>query len=209
MDSDVDPSRPPPRLLASEYDALVCRDCVLKMPILKKLAGTPGLMMLVSRRESTEWEVIGRLPISSAEEGPQAEGTGVKRKQPDSSELAEDSQPKKAVKLENGRGDAHVTCSASPASEVAQHVFLSVQPTTTSEQKSKYEGAGDVFLAPDFRSKWCQCSDVHFLSLLLASSTNAFSSAQASSPNTTSCLKKKRLTNHPMTLIRVRTPLRC
>jgi len=156
-DSDTDPSRPPPRLLASEYDSLVCHECVLKIPTLKTWAGAPGLMMLVKKRnstpESSQWEVIGR-PVDS-ETTPADSGTsGAKRKQPDTGQDTENLQAKKQVKLENGRSG--VSCQAPEPNSVAQSVLAKAD--SLSEQQADFEGAGDVFLASGFRDRWCVCA---------------------------------------------------
>jgi E3 ubiquitin-protein ligase UBR7 len=165
VDSDTDPSRPPTRLLASDYDSLVCRDCVLAIPILKSWAGTPGLMMLVKKRGADPdhplWEVIGRQANDDPTILPEPGTSGTKRKQPDTDELIEDQLPKKQVKLETGRSDT--SCQAPVPNPIAQSILNDA--TVNSNQQTEYEGTGDVFLASGFRTKWCTCPQVSVTSL--------------------------------------------
>jgi E3 ubiquitin-protein ligase UBR7 len=52
---------PPPLITAEDYDVLVCRKCVLQIPILQAWAGTPGVIMVVRDGPESSWEVIGVL----------------------------------------------------------------------------------------------------------------------------------------------------
>jgi len=114
-------------------------------------------MMLVKKRasepESSKWEVIGRLADDGATAPTEPGTSGVKRKQPDTDGSAEDQQAKKQVKLENGRSET--ACLAPLPNPIAQSVLMGV--TAPSEGKPEYDGAGDVFLASDFRDRWCAC----------------------------------------------------
>lgn len=65
-----DPDLPPPLIHATEYDSLICRDCVLRNATLRRWAGTRGAKMVVSsyateglvRQDgagAAKWSVIG------------------------------------------------------------------------------------------------------------------------------------------------------
>lgn len=48
-------------ITAEDYDALVCRSCVSKIPILQAWAGTPGITMVVREDPDSSWKIIGAL----------------------------------------------------------------------------------------------------------------------------------------------------
>jgi E3 ubiquitin-protein ligase UBR7 len=52
---------PLPLITAEDYDAMVCRSCVSKIPILQAWAGTPGISMVVRDDPDSTWNVIGAL----------------------------------------------------------------------------------------------------------------------------------------------------
>jgi E3 ubiquitin-protein ligase UBR7 len=75
--SDVSSSGlPPPLITAGDYDALVCRQCVSQIPILRAWAGTPGVTMVVREGHDVSWKVIGELEDGDVvvDVGPEAEG---------------------------------------------------------------------------------------------------------------------------------------
>lgn len=74
--SDVSSSGlPPPLITAEDYDALVCRKCVLQIPILQAWAGTPGVIMVIRDDPESSWKVIGVLQEGDlvVDVGPEAE----------------------------------------------------------------------------------------------------------------------------------------
>jgi E3 ubiquitin-protein ligase UBR7 len=52
---------PLPLITAEDYDAMVCRSCVSKIPVLQAWAGTPGISMVVRDDPVSSWNVIGAL----------------------------------------------------------------------------------------------------------------------------------------------------
>ena len=76
--SDVSSSGlPPPLITAEDYESLVCRNCVLQIPILQAWAGTPGVIMVVRDGPESSWKVIGILQEEEGDldidAGPEAE----------------------------------------------------------------------------------------------------------------------------------------
>jgi E3 ubiquitin-protein ligase UBR7 len=74
--SDVSSSGlPPPLITAEDYDALVCRKCVLQIPILQAWGGTPGVIMVVRDDPGSSWKAIGVLQEGDlvVDVGPEAE----------------------------------------------------------------------------------------------------------------------------------------
>ena len=50
---------PRPLITAEDYDTMVCRSCVSKIPVLRAWAGTPGVSMVVRDDPDSSWNVIG------------------------------------------------------------------------------------------------------------------------------------------------------
>jgi len=145
---------PPPLITSDQYEALVCRSCVLKIPVLQKYAGTPDALAIV--RRSTEdplWRVIGRASDMDANVKIDIEA-GEKR----SRATSEDDGPaSKRMRLD---GDNEISSSSvSPC--LAPIPSEEIQSLLGRMEEGDYElFAGDLFLTDDFRDRWCKCSSV-------------------------------------------------
>jgi len=147
---------PPPLVTADQYEALVCRSCVLKIPILWKYAGTSDGFAVVRKSSGDPWTVVGRASDVDADVEIDVEA-GVKR----SRATSEDGEPvSKRMRLDeddvkdNGNSSSDSPCLAPIPSGEIQSLLQRVE-------KGDYElFAGDLFLADDFRDRWCRCSSV-------------------------------------------------
>lgn len=126
---------------ASDYDCLVCAECVRKIPTLRRYAGTTGCLMATRESPSHPWTVLG------ASEPPT-----------DSVVAVADDTPaqvpsKRALSPSDERESKkpRVVCLAPAVNPIAQQI-LNLEPG------SSELGAGDVFLTEDFRERWCRCA---------------------------------------------------
>lgn len=150
------------------YESLVCTACVHKIDVLKKWAGTPGVMMVVRDTPDEMWKVIGQLAEStdtvdiSDDSVPTNPTIGHKRAR--SSSTSDDPQSKRPRGSEDpssalaGPGQSS-PCLAPIPSHYAQRIFSSAQ-SPVAELGAPESGLGDIFLADGFRDRWCGCSDV-------------------------------------------------
>ena len=185
--SDVSSSGlPPPLIKAEDYDALVCRKCVIQIPILQTWAGTPGVIMVVRDSPESSWKVIGVLQESDivVDVSPEAE-----EKIPACSEasdpehahvitqsLSEDassSQPDPDTVQGKKRSLANSSHSSDGPSvkrsrtsgtsvDTSQRSCLApaVHPFAQAifaQSGVQTLGAGDIFLSGDWRKRWCFC----------------------------------------------------
>lgn len=159
MEGDADDSAseasssglPPPFITADQYEALVCRSCVLAIPMLWKYAGSSDALAVVRKSREDAWTVVGRAPDVEID----AEA-GVKR----SRTTSEDGEPaSKRLRLdEHGVEDGP---SSSVSSCLAPKPSGEVLPLLHQVGEGNYElFAGDLFLTDDFRDKWCKCPSV-------------------------------------------------
>ena len=178
---------PPPLITAGDYDALICRKCVLQIPILQAWAGTPGVTMVVRDGPESPWKVIG-VPQEDdlvVDVGPEAEEKIPARSEASDSDhadadattqpLAEDASPSQldpdtvqgkkrslansssfdgpSVKRSRTSGtsvdSSQKACLAPAVHPFAQAVFA--------QSGERTPGAGDIFLAGDWRKRWCSC----------------------------------------------------
>ncbi|RDX54503.1 hypothetical protein OH76DRAFT_1373248 [Lentinus brumalis] len=168
---------PPPLINASDYDALVCSACVRQIDALRKVAGTPGALMVVRSADSPaeRWIIIGKdeakemAPvevdpqdgIKTNEALPQA-AAGDKRER--SSSISEEHQAKR---VRVSPGAESITPCLAPAQDPGVRKLLDSLDTASREDADanveegnhaeRYYGAGDVFLTEGWRARWCRC----------------------------------------------------
>ena len=145
---------PPPLVTAEKYEALVCRSCVLKLPLLWKYAGTSDALAVVRKSGEEPWTVIGMASDADADAEIDVEA-GEKR----SRATSEDGEPaSKRVRLDGD--NAHDGASSSSVSPcLAPKQSEEIQSLLRRVEEEDYEHfAGDLFLTDDFRERWCKCS---------------------------------------------------
>ncbi|KAF9788430.1 hypothetical protein BJ322DRAFT_1106424 [Thelephora terrestris] len=144
---------PPPLITADQYEALVCRSCVLEIPILRKYAGTPDALVVIRRSSEGVWTVLGGASDLDADFHIDVEA-GAKR----SRNVSEDGEPAlKRVRLHGGDEQSGTSASALPC--LAPSPSQEVQSLLQQVEKGDYEFfAGDLFLTDDFRDRWCKCT---------------------------------------------------
>ena len=144
---------PPPLITAEKYEALVCRSCVLKLPLLWKYAGTSDALAVVRKSGEEPWTVIGLASDADADTEIDVEA-GEKR----SRAASEDGEPaSKRVRLDGGDVNDGASSSVSPC--LAPNPSEEIQSLLRRVEGEDYERfAGDLFLTDDFRERWCKCS---------------------------------------------------
>ena len=144
---------PPPLITAEKYEALVCRSCVLKLPLLWKYAGTSDALAVVRKSDEEPWTVIGLASDADADTEIDVEA-GEKR----SRAASEDGEPaSKRVRLDGDNVNDGVSSSVSPC--LAPKPSEEIQSLLRRVEGEDYERfAGDLFLTDDFRERWCKCS---------------------------------------------------
>ncbi|KZS90154.1 hypothetical protein SISNIDRAFT_475503 [Sistotremastrum niveocremeum HHB9708] len=169
-ESISDPTLPPARILSSEYDALICRSCVMSAPILSRWAGTPGVLMLVRQQrkagettdpEVPEWRVIGKTGDEYEELVDVAlESAGEKRKRESVDDDGTVEQEQKRVKLDGSSASSSLprpeNCLAPRPNPIAQQI-LAARSMKPLDLGAESLGEGDIFLTEGFRDRWCRC----------------------------------------------------
>ncbi|KAI0087227.1 hypothetical protein BDY19DRAFT_893604 [Irpex rosettiformis] len=164
---------PPPLVTASQYDSLVCVDCVRKIDTLRRYAGTPGVLMVVRATDQEPWRVIGQpeseethVDVQTEEEAKsgvgekrgrsasQDGGPQTKRARASPSISTDREQPN--APLEENVVVSTSRCLAPSSNDAVQGIFAAIN---SKDEKSSLEGAGDVFLTEGFRERWCRCSN--------------------------------------------------
>lgn len=171
---------PPPLISADDYESLVCRSCVLSIPILRRWAGTPGVLMVTRQSVGDTWQAIGG--VSPSEEHDVDVDVGVAAVPMPGSDTATDTKRRRSASPTARQDlveDASSTskrprtdeppsnsseCIAPPLNGRAQALLDSA---ALAESKSELNtetnhsslGAGDIFLTDGFRDRWCRCSD--------------------------------------------------
>jgi len=143
---------PPPLITADQYEALVCRCCVSKIPILWNYAGTTDALVVVRKSNEDPWTVVGVASDTDVETDIEP---GAKR----SRAASEDGVPaSKRMRLDgenienDGPPSSVSPCLAPKSGEEIQSLMQRVE-------KEDYElFAGDLFLTDGFRDRWCKCS---------------------------------------------------
>lgn len=145
---------PPPLITAEQYEALICRSCVLKIPILRGYAGTPDALIVISKSCEDPWVVVGGASDADVDVEIDVEA-GVKRSRAD----LEDEPASKRMKLDED--DANDGSSSSVSRCLAPKPREDIQSLLRRVEEGDYElFAGDLFLTDDFRERWCKCPSV-------------------------------------------------
>ena len=155
---------PPPLLPGTSYDALVCSDCVQKIPILRRYAGTPGVLMVVRDTPTSPWKVVGKDVSESTKDSENVDVTEIRdssvtagQKRPRSGSEGADIQVKRPREDSDGLGSTKLSspCIAPPPNPVAHDIINSMGAPQPSQL-----GAGDIFLTDGWRDRWCRCPEV-------------------------------------------------
>ena len=154
---------PPPLITGSEYDCFVCGSCVSRLPILKRYAGTPGVMMISRDGESEgPWKVIGRIQESSSQIEQDVEVSdpivGSKRRR---SPSVGNADPAPDTKRPRADTTSSAPCLAPVVSPTAEKIFA------LSATGDFSLGVGDIFLTQGWRERWCRCDTVSAYSSIL------------------------------------------
>jgi E3 ubiquitin-protein ligase UBR7 len=177
---------PPPLITAEDYDALVCRSCVSRIPILEAWAGTPGVAMVVRESPDSSWKIIGRL----AEDNPvDVDGPGaisnvqpVRVEQPgsehtNSTEFLSENTCSSRSDADTLQGKKRSLFDSSPSAdgpsvkrsrtsgmsgELPQRACLAptrhpISQAVFVQDSTRSLGEGDIFLSGDWRKRWCPC----------------------------------------------------
>lgn len=169
---------PPPLITGTDYDALVCGPCVARIPILRRWAGTEGIMMVSRDVSGAPWHIAeGSAPSPSANEAENVDVTdigpveaGTKRPlsppalsaQPDAKKARLVlSEPSSSGGLSSTRTNA---CLAPAVNPIAERIFAALD--AKEHDLSQSLGSGDIFLIGDWRTRWCRCDLVSSTSLL-------------------------------------------
>lgn len=150
---------PPPLISADDYGSFICAACVSNAPILRRYAGTKGVIMVVRDGERDAWQRLeGETPEASQGSAggspldvvdPQA---GV-IKRPRSCSSSQDDGPE----AKRPRTSASSPCLAPAVNPIAQAIF---ENRASGAEDSSPNGAGDIFLTEGFRERWCRCERV-------------------------------------------------
>ncbi|KAG8974334.1 hypothetical protein FRC05_007640 [Tulasnella sp. 425] len=123
----------------SGYDTFICGACVLKMPAVRRWAGTPGCRMIIrsEARETAQpskavdfrgWEVLGEHIEGSSADTPAAEGSTRKRSASPAPGESSSEPPAKKSRLDESASTSSVPskttpCKAPVPNGIAQQVF--------------------------------------------------------------------------------------
>ncbi|KAG8728568.1 hypothetical protein FRC12_021646 [Ceratobasidium sp. 428] len=170
-----DPDLPPALIRGDTYDALICGQCVLKNPTVRRYAGTVGARMVLPDGEAG-WRVIGgeeqvdeeaiKVDVGK-EERPKEEmeieegGAGTKRRAQDDVDVP----TKRARPGDPSMSKSKMECLAPRMNDEAQRVLEDLERLSIKSEEDVKPGPGrvrralgDVFLSNGWREKWCRCS---------------------------------------------------
>ncbi|KZT02862.1 uncharacterized protein LAESUDRAFT_762511 [Laetiporus sulphureus 93-53] len=150
---------PPPLVSADDYDSLVCSACVREIPILRRYAGTPGVLMVIRDNPEGPWKVIGRQDSQDETVNIQERESEVGEKRTHSADPASVPEAKRArVSPEpETKGAASSPCLAPPPNPVAQDIISRLLSESDTAASDDSLGKGDIFLTEGFRERWCKC----------------------------------------------------
>lgn len=157
--SDASSSDLPSSLItADDYDSFVCAACVIRVPILRRYAGTKGVIMVVRDGEQDSWQRLeGNSPEKSqgSSDEPSLDVTEpqpVTIKRPRSRSSQDDEPEAKRTRV-----SVSPPCLAPAVNHIAQAIF---DDKTSGSESSTLKGTGDIFLTEGFRQRWCRCERV-------------------------------------------------
>ncbi|KDQ53835.1 hypothetical protein JAAARDRAFT_60941 [Jaapia argillacea MUCL 33604] len=144
---------PPPLLSASDYESLICGACVSNIPILKRWAGTQGVMMVIRDDEKSPWKILGSTEgdnvVDVVDESPITTGqVGSKRPHLESVDEHEERETKRPRGSPSSPSSPS-RCLAPPPNPISQKILSTGAPDL---------GVGDIFLTEGWRERWCQCT---------------------------------------------------
>ncbi|KAH9050187.1 hypothetical protein EDB84DRAFT_1449596 [Lactarius hengduanensis] len=174
---------PLPLITAEDYDTLVCRSCVSKIPILQAWAGTPGIAVVVREDPDSSWNVLGALPKDDAVVEPSQEAesdiptASVEAPDPEETHTptrslsGDDSSSFSNTDAVQGKKRTLPTPPSigSPSAKRSRTFGPSSQklcrepaPNSFAQKVFAQDGArtlgeGDIFLSGDWRERWCLC----------------------------------------------------
>jgi E3 ubiquitin-protein ligase UBR7 len=147
---------PPPLISSDDYDAFVCRACVMTIPTLQRAVGTPGAITVVRNDVNSPWKRLGDdskedAPVVIANTDAPSASAGDKRPPlPPADEPAA-----KRARTASASSSAAKPCLAPPVEPTAQAAY-----TTAELDWDTALCTGDVFLTEKFRERWCRCDSV-------------------------------------------------
>ena len=159
---------PPPLIRAADYDALMCSACVRKIPAVRRVAGSPGVLMVVRSSAVEPWRIIGQpkaadAPVEVVAEDQKVAVAGEKRERSTSVTEAVGPDTKRA-RVSEKEDDEEVSVCLAPTMDRGVQKLLERLDTAASggdlEEDDGYLGAGDVFLTEGWRDRWCTCVEV-------------------------------------------------
>ncbi|KAI0371960.1 hypothetical protein BV20DRAFT_1065429 [Pilatotrama ljubarskyi] len=166
---------PPPLIRADDYDALVCSGCVRKIDAIRRVAGTPGTLMIVRSSRDEPWRIIGK------DEGKETTQVDIESKGQSGAEDVSDGPAPSGGKRERSlsAGEEPLTkrarmspeaespspCLAPPQDPRVVQMLAKLDNCSAAdiaslsedETRDTYMGAGDVFLTEGWRDRWCRC----------------------------------------------------
>ncbi|KAF8625682.1 hypothetical protein AX15_005257 [Amanita polypyramis BW_CC] len=153
--SDASLDLPPALLTASDYGSFVCGACASKSKLLRRWAGTPGVIMVIRDSSEQPWRPLEAEQMEftnrDGTEISESSRTGMKRPLPDGTDGPHPKRPRVPL-ISAG------ACLAPLVNPVAQRIFADL-----STAKSPCLGTGDLFLTEGFRDRWCRCKSCSLL----------------------------------------------
>lgn len=151
---------PPPLVAAEDYDALVCRKCVARINVLRRYAGTRGVIMVIRDDENSPWKKYeGDCPdgpSGSCNTDDSLIQIGHTESPPESACRDPCSaSEERAAKRRKISDTLSSTCLAPPINLIAKAIFECESPD--SNMVGSTLGAGDIFLTDGWRRRWCRC----------------------------------------------------
>lgn len=162
--SDASLDLPPPLISADDYDSFVCAACVSKVPILRRYAGTKGVIMVVRDGEQGAWQRLEGESLETSREDceePSLDVTGTpaaSTKRPRSLSSSQDGEPD----AKRTRVSTFTPCLAPAVNRFAQTIL---DDNMSGSANPTHKGTGDIFLTEGFRERWCRCERVSRINL--------------------------------------------
>ncbi|PAV18042.1 metaphase-anaphase transition [Pyrrhoderma noxium] len=184
--SEASSSESPPLIADGDYDALICRSCVLNNSTLRRWAGTKGAMLVIKDQEGSPWTILNGSPeedeaevdIQSSTisvEGPSSSAigaevptkyvgaTGSKRSHDSvtprtSSEEDRTKRPRTVESQLKMRSDSETKAYIPCLAPRQPEKAKLIIDMLSSDPMELSWGAGDVFLTEGWRSRWCRCN---------------------------------------------------